>query len=287
MSDYQEAVKRYYRKKEQKLQLEFALDSVPMIEEKQEVIPEKVIQEEKKVIEKKIEKKPIEKKIPYYKKESWGIKEHASHSWYYFIGLIDMVVLGLAFSIFGHIPLFAIPFALFGAVITIGRVQAYRKAISEPDRKKKVAFYIAWGLGAIAGTWLSVSLEIGLVNTQHQMVTVNNAQAFVQKSQFEELEQLTTNLPKWETQRTEAINKENWNTRNTLTASIDHGQIRLKELQESLKTTILFQVSARDLFGQVLGKDSIEYTERIFFILLHIFMEMILALFAKPIKKDL
>lgn len=209
------------------------------------------------------------------KKPTWHKK-----LFYYTIGIVDIGIGAVAMATFGHILVYQIPLALFGVAMTVGRVQAYRywKAT------KKNMFLICWIIGMIVGSFTGVSLEIALVNAQHESLTTQNGERIAIKSKINELESIQVDLPRYEKERSKAIENEQWNTRDQLTKAIESGRDRMKVLQNEIQTTHSMSISAKDFFGQLFGHDTVEWCMRILFLLLHIFMEMVLALFAKPIK---
>ncbi len=202
-------------------------------------------------------------------------------SFYYFIGVIDIGIGAVAMATFGHILIYQIPLAFFGAAITIGRVQAYRFG----KGLKKPLFIVCWIVGMIVGSFTGVSLEIALVNAQHDSLTTQNGERIAIKSKITELEQLQLDLPRYERERSKAIENEQWNTRDQLTKSIESGRDRMKVLQSEIQTNHSMSISAKDFFGQLFGANTVEWCMRILFLLLHVFMEMVLALFAKPLNK--
>lgn len=241
---------------------------------------------------------PKKKRIRRTKAEMMAIKDpivrpvRQSFKWlqnlrqrwfYYLIGSVDVGVGMAVWTTFAHILIFQIPFCIFGAALTIGRVQAYRYAPIQKTKRRKDLFLFCWILGVVAGTYQGASFEIELVNAQHISLMSQNGEKIAMMSQISELEQLQKDLPRYDQERSEAIKAEAWNTRDQLIKSIDQGHARMEYLQNAIQRKSEFTVSAKTFFGELFGVSTIEYSMRIFFISIHIIMEMILALFAKPI----
>lgn len=218
------------------------------------------------------------------------IKSRKIRWWYVVIGAVDMGIGAVSFGASGHFLIIQMILGAFGMAATIGRVQAFRHAQSLKGKTEKTVvskrrlFYFAWGVGIFLATYFGLHFENAIVKAQSTATAITNAKAQNQEHLVNELADIAKRRPGYDRGLNDAVASQSWNTRDTYRDLIRTDNDRAEKIQHILDSeSVIIAVSAKEMFGGIAGINLGQVMALIGFLGLHLFMELMLALFSSPL----